>query len=210
LSAGLTHRQTALLAVERTCPRCAAFRRGASDYCLECGLRLPELRGTIPSLRRRWVRRIGWYPGDWIWVPLLALVLAAAGTVAAIAVTRHRAGGETTLVATAATPAVAATGAGSARNGHLTWPAGRSGWTVILVSYPSPKGRKTALAVAVRAARAQLTQVGTLASGSFASLNPGYTIVFSGIFATAASAENALRRARQAGFDGAHTAQIAR
>ena len=204
----LTHRQTALLATERTCPRCGAFRRGASEYCVECGLRLPELRGTIPSLRRRWVRRIGWYPGDWIWAPLLALVLAAAGTAAAIVVTHHRARGQSTLVATGATPA-AATGAASTRNGHLTWPAGRTGWTVILVSYPSPKGRKTALATAVRAARAKLTQVGTLASGSYPSLNPGYNVVFSGIFATAAGAEAALGRARQAGFGGAHTARVA-
>jgi hypothetical protein len=203
----LTHRQAALLAAERTCPRCGAFRRGA-EFCVECGLRLPELRGTIPSLRRRWVRRIGWYPGDWIWAPLLALVLAAAGTAAAIVVTQQRTRHETTLVATGATPA-AATGAPSTRNGHLTWPAGRSGWTIILVSYPSPKGRKTALATAVRAAHAKLTRVGTLASGSYPSLNPGYVIVFSGIFATAAGAEATLGRARQAGFSGAHTAQIA-
>jgi hypothetical protein len=204
----LTHRQTALLATERTCPRCGAFRRGGSEHCVECGLRLPELRGTIPSLRRRWVRRIGWYPGDWIWAPLLAFVLAAAGAAAAIVVTHHRARGQATLVATGATPA-AATGAGSTRNGHLTWPAGRSGWTVVLVSYPSPKGRKTALAEAIRAASAKLTQVGTLASGSYPSLNPGYNVVFSGIFATATGAETALSRARQAGFRGAHTAQIA-
>ena len=68
----------------------------------------------------------------------------------------------------------------------------------------------TALATAARAARAHLPQVGTLASGSYASLNPGYDVVFSGIYGSSADAQKALGRARQAGFGGAHTAQIAR
>jgi hypothetical protein len=43
----------------------------------------------VPSLRRRWVRRLGWYPGDWIWVSLLTLLVAAAGAAAAILVTEN-------------------------------------------------------------------------------------------------------------------------
>jgi hypothetical protein len=209
VAAGLTHRQTALLAAERTCPRCGAVRPRASEYCVECGLRLPVLGGAVASLRRRWVRRIGWYPGDWVWIPLLALVLAVAGTVGAIVVTKEREGGRTTQIALGG-PAVPSTQAGAQQNGRLTWPNGRSGWTVILASYPAPKGRVTALATAARAARAHLLQVGTLASGSYASLNPGYDVVFSGIYGASADAEEALRGARQAGFGGAHTAQIAR
>jgi hypothetical protein len=39
----------------------------------QCGLRLPVVVGTVPALRRRWLRRFGWYPGDWIWLTLPAL-----------------------------------------------------------------------------------------------------------------------------------------
>jgi hypothetical protein len=172
-------------------------------------LRLPVLGGAVASLRHRWVRRIGWYPGDWVWIPLLAFVLAIAATVGAILVTKDREGRSTTQVALGA-PVAPVTHGGSRQNGRLTWPAGRSGWTVVLASYPAPKGRVTALATAGRAARAQLTQVGTLASGSYASLNPGYDVVFSGIYGTSADAQQALSRARQAGFGSAHAAQIAR
>ena len=72
-AAGLGSREAALLAAEWTCPRCGAPRDAASAHCIECGLRLPELHGAVASFRRRWVRRIGWYPGDWVWAPLLAL-----------------------------------------------------------------------------------------------------------------------------------------
>ena len=66
---------------------------------------MPEVRGTLASLRRRWVRRVGWYPGDWMWIPLLALVVAGAGAAAAIAVSGHRRPAARTLVATGAVPA---------------------------------------------------------------------------------------------------------
>jgi hypothetical protein len=209
LAAGLTHRQTALLATERTCPRCGAMRPRASEFCVECGLRLPVLGGAVASLRRRWVRRVGWYPGDWVWFPLVALVIAVAGTVGAIVVTKEREAGRTTKVALGG-PATPAARSGVAQNGRLTWPAGRSGWTVVLSSYPAARGRVRALATATRAARADLPQVGTLASGSYASLNPGYDVVFSGIYGSATDAQKALSGARQAGFSGAHAAQIAR
>jgi hypothetical protein len=152
---------------------------------------------------------MGWYPGDWVWLPLLALVVAIAATAGAILVTRHREAGRTTLVALGV-PVAPTTKAAARANGRLVWPAGRSGWTVVLSSYPAPKGRVTALAAAVRAARARLPQVGTLSSGSYASLYPGYDVVFSGIYGSSADAQKALGRARDAGFGGAHTAQIAR
>jgi hypothetical protein len=208
-AAGLGSRETALLAAEWTCPRCGAPRGAASAHCIECGLRLPELRGAVASFRRRWVRRIGWYPGDWVWAPMLALVLAAAGAAAAVAVSTHRTVRSAPLVATAALPE-SGTRVSRAANGHLTWPAQRSGWTVVLSSYPEPKGRAAARATAQRAARAKLVQVGTLDSNNYASLNPGYAVVFSGIYGSSAEAEAALEHARQVGFGAAHFAQIAR
>jgi hypothetical protein len=208
-AAGLGSRETALLAAEWTCPRCGALRDPTSAHCIECGLRLPELRGHVASFRRRWVRRIGWYPGDWVWVPLLAFVLATAGAAAAVVVSRHRAVSSAPLVATSALPQIGARSSRAA-NGHLTWPARRSGWTVVLSSYPEPKGRAAARATAERAARAKLLQVGTLDSSNYASLNPGYDVVFSGIYGSSAEAQAALEHARQAGFGTAHFAQIAR
>ena len=58
----------------------------------------------------------------------------------------------------------------------------QNGWTIVLVSYPKASGRATALATATRAAKANLRQVGIIDSGGFASLQPGYFVVFSGIY----------------------------
>ena len=72
-------RETAIAAADETCPRCGARREQDQRYCLDCGLQLPEVTGRLPSLRRRWIRRFGWYPGDWVWVSLLTLVVAVGG-----------------------------------------------------------------------------------------------------------------------------------
>ncbi len=66
------------------CPRCGAAREPDQEYCVDCGLRLPPTTGAVPALRRSWLRRLRWYPGDWVWNPLLALVIAIVGTAAAI------------------------------------------------------------------------------------------------------------------------------
>ncbi len=208
-AAGLGSREAALLATEWTCPRCGAPRDAAAAHCIECGLRLPEMQGAVATFRRRWVRRIGWYPGDWVWAPLLALVLATAGAAAAVVVSTHRTVSSAPLVATSALPGSTARPSRAA-NGRLTWPARRSGWTVVLSSYPEPKGRAAARATAQRAARAKLVQVGTLDSSNYASLNPGYAVVFSGIYGSSAEAQAALKQAHQVGFGAAHFAQIAR
>jgi hypothetical protein len=65
------------------CPRCGTPYEPFQEYCLECGLRLPVTHGVIPVLATAWRRRVPWYPGDWIWPALAALVVAAlaAGTV---------------------------------------------------------------------------------------------------------------------------------
>src|SRR5207237_6452275 len=80
----MSRRREAIAAVEGRCPRCGAPRERTQEYCVECGLRLPILRGAISALRRGWVRRLGWYPGDWVWVSLLTLLVAAAGAAGAI------------------------------------------------------------------------------------------------------------------------------
>ena len=66
------------VAAHRACPRCRA-RRAEREYCVECGLLLPVVVGPIAALRSRWLRRFGWYPGDWVWLSLPALAVAVFG-----------------------------------------------------------------------------------------------------------------------------------
>jgi ribosomal protein S27AE len=235
----MDERETAISAADRTCPRCGAAREPDQRYCLECGLVLPEVTGRLPSLRRRWIRRLGWYPGDWIWVSLLTLVVAAAGATSAIILTRHvnDAGAtfyrpstavpvvqpapvptattpvtvDTSTLPTAPEPTTTAPGAPAGpKNGRISWPANQNGWTIVLVSYPKTNGRPSALQTADKGARSGLRQVGVLDSSLYASLQPGYYVVFTGIYASKADADAAVATARQAGFGGAYSRQIAR
>jgi hypothetical protein len=230
-------REAAIDAVESTCPRCGAPRTAEQEYCVECGLRLPSVTGTVPRLRRRWVRRVGWYPGDWIWISLLTLVVAAAGAAASILLTRERNENtgstfavtsqasvvepttqpptpttvDTATLPTAPEPTVTRrVGPPPPPNGRTPWPAGRGGWTIVLISYPTAGGREAALATATRAAKAGLPEVGILDSARYSSLHPGYFVVFSGIYGSKGRADAALRTARASGFAGAYSRQIVR
>ena len=213
-------RREAVAAADLACPRCGAHRGSDQDYCLDCGLRLPPVHGAVPALRRRWLRHVGWYPGDWIWVSLLTLAIAVVGTAAAITVRHHRAGHHIkTIVATDALPARTRTAAPArasstrsrkVRSGHFAWPANENGWTVVLSSYPAPGGRPTALAAAEQAAKAGLPQVGVLSSSDYASLTPGYDVVFTGVYGSQAQADSALAATRGAGYPGAYTREVAR
>ena len=72
------------------CPRCGTTHEPNQEYCLECGLRLPvEASGLIPRLSRAWRSRLGWYPGDWVWPSLLALLIAALAGIGAAAFVSH-------------------------------------------------------------------------------------------------------------------------
>jgi hypothetical protein len=226
-------RVRAAAAADGTCPRCGAARAADQRYCLECGLALPNVSGRLAAMRRRWIHRVGWYPGDWIWVSLATLVVAAAGTAAAIVVSEHRSepgpGFEVATAAVsvaepaAATPSTATTARtgntstlptppepGSAANGSTAWPANVNGWTIVLVSYPKTFGRAQAAATAKRAAKAGLAQAGVLDSSLYASLQPGYFVVFTGVYGSKADADAAVATARQAGFPGAYSREIAR
>jgi len=231
-------REAAATAADRTCPRCGALRDADQAYCVECGLRLPRVSGTLPAFRRGWIRRLGWYPGDWVWMSLLALPVAVAGAAGAIYVTRADDPGATTIVAPTAVASVAepkpvgaapvtvatanlptapepttkspARAAPAVANGRVVWPRGRTGWTLVLTSYPKAGGRDAALATATRAAKARLPDVGILDSDRFSSLHPGYLVVFSGIYGSQSRAEAALRTARASGFAGAYARPVSR
>jgi hypothetical protein len=228
-----SHRKFAIAATDGTCPRCGAARSADQNYCLECGDALPVVSGRLAAARRRWLARIGWYPGDWMWVSLGTLVVAAAGAAVAIAVSQHRhahrgfatvAGGvalrvpavqvptgqtPTTKVDTSKLPTAPEPGSPAAGNGRTVWPANETGWTIVLVSYPKTFGHPQALDTAAKAAKKGLLQVGVVDSSSYASLQPGYYVVFAGIFGSRAEADAAVGTARQAGFPGAYSREIA-
>jgi hypothetical protein len=78
----------------------------------------------------------------------------------------------------------------------ITWPRDRRGWTIVLLSLPQANGRDAAVAKAREARDGGLRRVGVLDSSRFASLHPGYYVVFTGVFETEAEAASALQRAR--------------
>jgi hypothetical protein len=96
------------------------------------------------------------------------------------------------------------------RPGALTaWPAGQSGYTVVLESIPSGSGgRGLALARARSASRAGLPEVGILDSSRYSSLHPGYYVVFSGIYSSRGEANQAQSAANSKGFQAAYVRQI--
>ena len=88
------------------------------------------------------------------------------------------------------------------------WPR-KSGWTNVLVSIPKVEGRDEALARAEQARKRGLRQVGVLDSSRFASLHPGYWVVFAGVYASEPEATSRLREAKGV-QRGAHTARVSR
>jgi len=180
------------------CPRCGGPLAAGQEYCLECGLRVPgpSRLGPVPPSRRSLVLPL-----------LLAALVAAGGATAAIALTRESA---------TATPILTATGGSEivptptvASDTLSDWPAGQGSWTNVIVSLPKVEGRDAALARAEQARRQGLRQVGVLDSSRYASLHPGYWVVFSGVYASEPEATSRLREAKGV-QRGAHTARITR
>jgi hypothetical protein len=224
---------------EPSCPRCGAPHEPGQEYCLECGYRLRPASGLIGRLSGAWQTRFGWYPGDWFWRVLLGLVIAIAGATAAIVLTDAGAENKPIVAteggavhtpttapetATVTLPSVStAPGPPSTPSnpppptttapapGSLTsWPAGQSGFTVVLESIPTSSGRSLAVSRARAASRAGLPQVGVLDSGRYSSLHPGYFVVFSGIYTSGGQAEAARAAAAEKGFQLAYSREITR
>lgn len=202
-------RALAATLTETTCPRCGSHRSPGQVYCVECGLALPIVVGAVARLRRGWVRSFGWYPGDWYWLAFVALVLAAGGATASILENHgHEVHAAATVVAATPRshpPSLAVGGA----NGDTQWPEGLDGWTVVLLSFPNGKGVSGPHAAAEAAAHHGLLQVGVLDSSTFASLHPGYYVVFSGVYGAPADAQVALKTIRDRGFQAAYVLRVA-
>jgi hypothetical protein len=222
---------SAVQPLERECPDCGGSTNPGQEYCLECGHRLPADPATAGLPRSR----LG--PGG-PWLALLAtaaVALIAASTVSALQLA-DREDGAATLIATSPQPEVLpatekvpagesvpttapeaaaepppppATASPRAARRLIAWPKDGSGWTIVLASVPVGPGNR---AVAIRQARDAVDQglrhVGVLTSSRFSSLHPGYLVVFSGVYANRSAAEQALSRARAAGYDAGYTREI--
>jgi hypothetical protein len=216
---------------EIRCPRCGTPAEPTQEYCLECGLRL-RTPGLVPALASGWQRRVRWYPGDWIWPSLLALVVAILAASAAILWTRdaQSAPRETLVGDTSPLPTVTQTTPTAPEatvptvpttttrrppppqsprpKTLIAWPKGQSGWTLVLVSLPTSAGRKAAIAKAKQALEAGLPQVGVLDSSHYSSLHPGYYVVFSGRYDSLSAAQDAASRAAAKGYGNAYARRV--
>ncbi len=206
------------------CPRCGTPYEAGQEYCLQCGLRLPVQQGIVAALGGAWRRRMPWYPGDWIWPALLGLVIAAGGASAAIVYSTGQKPARTIVATTpvhpttttappepttSTTPSTTTTKPQPpTKRGVVPWPAGQSGYTLVLTSVPAGGGRAAAVALAHKALAAGLTQVGVLDSSQYSSLHPGYYVVFSGIYETSADAQTAASRAHSRGYSAAYPRRI--
>jgi hypothetical protein len=218
------------------CPRCGTPYEPYQEYCLECGLRLPVTAGLIPVLATAWRRRVPWYPGDWIWPVIGALIIAALG--AALAILANRDNGssatktrvetnQTVPVGTGTLPGSPPPSPGTSTlptapepttveppppppppsNQLIAWPAGQNGWTIVLASVPQSAGRGAAASEGRKALSAGLTDVGVLNSSEFSSLHSGYFVVFSGVYNSQAEARSNLSSAKSS-YPQAYARQI--
>ncbi len=217
---------------ELRCPRCEAAVQAGQEYCLECGGRLGQVvPNPVERVSAGVVERHAW-ARPWVVPALLGLVIAVAGTAAAIAISSDddepeavsvATGGSltatsdvstltapepTTAPATTQTaPTTTAPAPPPVNPASIEWPRDRKGWTIVLLSLPQSNGRAAADARAKQARDGGLRQVGVLDSSLFASLHPGYYVVFTGVFDSEAEASSALQRAR-AVFMSAYQRQI--
>ena len=194
---------------------------------MECGARLPAPHGVVPALAGAWRSRVRWYPGDWVWFALALLVVAGASAAVAIAATGEQQSGVRVVVATSDRPVpvkpsprqATSTPTPAERRGTTTtparkpgtlvqWPFGKTAYTVVLSSFPSAAGERTAIQLARKGSRAGLLDVGFLDSNRYTSLHPGYYVVFSGVYESADDAQSALQQAVKKGFKKAYTRQI--
>jgi len=171
-----------------TCPSCRAPLATGQEYCLECGARVTGTGYGRAFTSGRALRYLG------------TAAVALIGAAVAIAATGGDGGGaaiETAIGGFATAPQTSDGESPVGPSGVAEWPTGEDGWTIALASLPQTGGRPAALERA-RAARVKgLTAVGMLDSSRYASLHPGYWIVFSGIYASEAEATSALEDARR-------------
>lgn len=168
------------------CPRCGEPGLRSQEYCLECGVRLGHrLRDDRPTDPRPLRFRI-------------AALAAIALTGAAVGIWATWDSTSSDAIVTALGGSVPAAKPKPAATALATWPAGTGGWTIVLSSVPKVDGRDKAVALAEHARDTKLGDVGVIDSSRYASLRPGYWVVFQGIYESEAEANGSLRAARRA------------
>jgi hypothetical protein len=165
--------------------------------------------GGLAAWRRGWLRSVGWYPGDWVWLTLLAAGIAAGGAAAALHLGHRQVASSAASTFVAPPPRLTTAAVASGPDGRVSWPRQLDAWTVVLASSPVANGRDAARRVAGRAARHGLPKVGVLDSSRFGGLHPGYLVVFSGVYGASGDAEAALQTVRARGFGTAYVARVA-
>jgi hypothetical protein len=199
---------------EGKCPRCGSPVDQAQPFCVDCGRRIA----------------LGWRkPPNWrIPVGLVALVVIAVGAAAGFGITKLTGsdkgpdritvradlpagapqpdpGQSTTAPAPtppAAQPAPAAPSQTAAQPG--TWPAGKSAYTVILLT---TKNQDAARTTAAKATQGGLP-AGVLRSDDFQRFEPGLYIVFSGQYDSIDAASAQARNASASGNPGAYARYV--
>jgi hypothetical protein len=187
----------------RRCPRCGSALTEEQEWCLQCG----AATGT------RVVAARGWRVPIVVACAILALsAIAVAVAIVALADDAERVtepqsqaavsasptvAGEVTPVPTAtpapsvtpeATPTPEST-PGTSASGLATWPAGKTGYTVVLSSETT---RSAAEQKGSDFAAQGIPGVGVLNSDNFSSLQPGFYVVFAGEYDSQEAASDAL------------------
>ena len=189
------------------CPACLSPVRGDQRYCLECGERLlvdeippPPDGGSAFSNRSTTL------------LALVAVVLIVVGVgLAWVALREPTAGEDTTDTAITAPTDTVMTDTGLTDTGTSAsgWPAGQTGWAVILASKSQSTFQESdAQLVADEAATAGVSMTGVLDSSLFPSLNPGYWAVFSGPYATREEADAAALTIQGQGYPDAYPREV--
>ena len=194
-------------------------------------------RARSPGSARAGAGALGWYPGDWIWPALLALVVAiVAGVVSAVWLADDSSSANGTLVRTQAGPStsVPTQTAPEPTTTTATTATTPTGTTAPPPPPPpkparSPRGRPRraagrscstrcrpptagagAVGEAKQALRLGLKPVGVLDSADFSSLHPGYYVVFFGIYGNEAEAQSHVIEAHRRGYPEPYPRRITR
>jgi hypothetical protein len=200
--------------VGRRCPRCGAAMTDEQEWCLHCGAAVGTRIVSAPGWRTPIILACslvalaaiavaiaivqladdtGQVGGD---VPPAATPTPAPTLVpgSATATPDPALSPDSTPASGKQTPTPTATPAptgGTDTAGDAEWPAGKSGWTVVLASDTSESGAR---AKADRFATGGIARVGVLDSDDFASLKGGFWVVFAGRYDSQSEAADALDR----------------
>jgi septal ring-binding cell division protein DamX len=181
---------------ERHCPRCGASLRPEQEWCLQCGTGL----GARVAAPRGWRLPLA-VVGGLLALALIAVVLAivelssdaeqvTTQPVPAATPAPTAAPPAATTPVPSATPTPAATPSATATGGLGDWPAGKTGFTIVLES----SSTRSAAEARGKELAGQGVSVGILDSSGYRSLTPNRFVVFSGQYATRAEAKSALAR----------------